>query len=135
MTLFSPLSVFETNICSKSLLKMIYVAKSFNPLTFSFNFHPVKLVSVKNRQLTVCENKFFYRVSIIEGLFNLHVTPLIEFLTLRSSMRKYNLEWKEWIKWWQLTLETDLKWHNVCCEIMISLVKSLFSEEIWSLHN
>ena len=92
MTLFSPLSVFETKICSKPLLKMIYVAKSFNPLTFSFNFQPVKLVSVKNHQLTVCENKFFYRVSIIEGLFNLHVTPLTEFLTLRSSMRKYNLE-------------------------------------------
>lgn len=61
---------------------MTYVAKSFNPLTFSFNFQPVKLLSVKNHQLTICENKFLYRGSIAEDLVNLHVTPLREFLHL-----------------------------------------------------
>lgn len=60
--LFSPLSVSEAKeqpfTYSKSLLKMIEVANSFSPLTFSFDFQPVKLVPAKNHQLTVSENKF-----------------------------------------------------------------------------
>lgn len=71
---------------------MIHVAKSFNPLTFSFNFQPVKLVSVKNHHLTVCKNKFFYGASVTEGFSNLQVTPLTEFLTLRPSMRKSRMK-------------------------------------------
>lgn len=96
------------------------MAKSFSPLTFAFNFQPVKLTSVKNHQLTVCDNKIFYRVSITKIFFNLYVALLTEFLALRSSMRKYNLEWIEWRKWYRC------HWKQIWNDIM-SVVKLWFS--------